>query len=309
MRNLDAVAPVLVTAADSFVGYRLVTDFAASGIPVVGTFRGGVSGLPRNVVDDELVTYLQVDLADPSGLGTLARSWRGVVHLASRQRDDAVGTLTFKRDHVDSAVNLFSALSGFKQGHLVVASTVSVHGSVPGGVLSARTPCGSSHPYGATKLKVEELAQRMWQGRSSSCVRLPAVVGAGAVNNLLARLLELARRGDLVEIQSASSKFNNLVHVQDATNFVRRLLEGSQVGHHAFPIASAEPIEMRSVVRAVTQLTQSASNVVEVDETVVEPFYICDREAREKLGYTSLTTMEAITRFIDESVPPGVELG
>lgn len=93
------------------------------------------------------------------------------MHLAARQRDQEVGMLTFKRDHLDSAVNLFPALSGFKQGHLVVASTVSVHGNVPGGVFSAGTPCGSSRPYDATKLQVEELAQRMWQGQLTTCWR------------------------------------------------------------------------------------------------------------------------------------------
>ena len=189
-------------------------------------------------------------------------------------------------------MNLFPALSGFKQGHLVVASTVSVHGNVPGGVFSAGTPCGSSRPYDATKLKVEELAQRMWQGQLTTCWRgcLDPPAGGG------------------IAIHSASSSFNNVVHVQDAANFMALLLEGNQVGHQAAPIVSAEPIEMHSVVRAVTERTQSASRVTEIDEVVTEPgpFYICDFEARNTLGYTSRTTMEAVTRFIDESVSPGV---
>ena len=302
-----AQARVLVTAGDSFVGTNLLQHLSELRVPTTATFRGSSSNEPRSLIHSPYIEYVKLDLTDASQLGQISREWTGVVHLATRQRDDKTSTARYISDHVVATQLLLEALRGYRQFSFTTVSTISVHADDQVGPITRDTPTDGSHPYGQTKRMAEQVIEKTWAGTTSFCLRAPAIVGPGSRNNWPTRLQEKAGSGMPISIYNPASLFNGVISVSDLCQFITKLLFSRDAsGHYAFPVASTHPISIRDVVKTTIKAMASESVIREETEpTTAPPRTIDDSYARATWGYTSRGTQSAIREAAEQSM--GVE--
>jgi nucleoside-diphosphate-sugar epimerase len=296
--------PILITAGDSFVGSHLLRYLADLQVPSVATFRGTLSGKPKFTVNSPYVEYVRLDLTDASQLKKISREWAGVVHLATRQRDEKTNTTRYISDHVVATQLLLETLHEYRQSSFTTVSTISVHGDDHVGPITKDTPADASHPYGQTKRMAEQVIENTWAGTASFCLRAPAIVGPGSRNNWPTRIQEKAGSGMPISIYNPTSLFNGVISVSDLCQFITKLLFSRDAsGHYAFPIASTNPISIRDVVKTTIKAMASESVIREETETTTAPpRTIDDSYARAYWGYDSRCTRLAIREAAEQSV-------
>ncbi len=292
------VGPVLLTGFSGFIGPYVAEALVAEGLPVVAVVR-------RRTAESDVIAQRQGidlvvgDLADGDFLAGLKIRPSSIVHLAanSGRRGETFGVL--HHDNVLGTAQLLHFARSRGCHKFIHISSVSVHGEVDISPLSASHASHSPSPYGETKLMAERYLKDGGQGMDIVALRLPGVLGPNAPQHLLSSLIIKALAGDEITMHHAESLFNNVVHVSDLSRFIVQLAgEERDPAFDAFPLASRDPIRMRDLVDLVKLRTGSTSRVQEVPSSASN-FFIDDSHARSVFGYTSMTTRDAIARFVD----------
>lgn len=232
---------ILVTGGNGFVGRRLLRRLAASGREAFALVRTGSGG-------DDPWESIACDLADGAALKAVigSRRWTAIVHLASM-----LGTASTRDPAAALAVNtlasarLFAAAAAAGVPRVVFASSISVYGTAAWlGDRAAHEadPAGPDDVYGASKLAAERAAAALaGPGTAIACLRLPAVLGAGATasspgsrwRNELFETIERGGQGT-VPIPLAAAERLPLVHVADVATHLMAVLERMPPGFSCF---------------------------------------------------------------------------
>lgn len=292
------VGSVLLTGFSGFIGPHVAEALIAQGMSVVAVVRR------RNSECDAVAQRLGIDLAvgdlaDRDFLAGLKTHPSSIVHLAANSGRKGESFDVLHRDNVLSTAQLLHFAKRRGCGKFIHISSVSVHGEVDISPLSASHASHSPSPYGETKLMAERYLKDGGQGMDIVALRLPGVLGPNAPQHLLSFLIIKALAADKITMHHAESLFNNVVHVSDLSRFIVQLAgEERDPAFDAFPLASRDPIRMRDLVDLVKLRTGSTSRVQEVPSRASN-FFIDDSHARSVFGYTSMTTRDAIARFVD----------
>jgi UDP-glucose 4-epimerase len=293
---------VLVTGAGGFAGSHLVGALLANGHQVVAI--AGRRGTGRLSLDPEAIPRLTVLLRDLDEAGTLPDGVEAVVHAAAVSPGPGVPATAsdFVRSNAEATRRLSSWARGAGVRKFVYFSSVSAFGRVAGPVLDESSPRVDPDAYGVSKWLGEVMLQEEADAMPSVSLRLPSVVGPGAVRNWLATIASAAREGREITYFHGDADYNNAVHVEDVCHFVVDLLRRDLRGHDMVLLAAAGAMKVGDMVNAIASGLGGRSPLRELPAP--RPgFTISIARARERYDYRPMTMHDTVARFVADSCP------
>lgn len=176
-------------------------------------------------------------------------------------------------------------------------SSISINGRIDVPVLTETSPIQDPDIYGITK-RLGEIALTE-HGFASLSMRLPGVVGKGAVRNWLSSMLDAAQRGADIPFFNGDALYNNAVHIGDLSAFIAALLHREWEGHDIVVLGATEPITVRRMVETFAAAGKG-SRLIELPSGK-PPFLIGHDRAIADYGYCPMAMSEMLTHFLVES--------
>jgi UDP-glucose 4-epimerase len=280
---------VLLTGAGGFSGARAAIALLERGHRVTAVVRSERGRLPAAKLD-----VIQGDLS--AGL-ELPVAVDAVIHAAARSQGPGVTAEQYTRDNVEATRNLVQYAQRAGARRFILFSTLSVYGRIETSVVDEKTPILDPDAYGNSKRRAEELVGAA--GMSSLALRLPGVLGPGAVRNWLTGVLAAAKAGHEIPVFSPDAPFNNAVHVEDLARFACDLLERDWQGADVVTLAAKGEITVREAVQILVDATGGRSRV-RVEPAARKSFRISIARASERHGYRPMEIGALLRRFAAE---------
>jgi UDP-glucose 4-epimerase len=180
---------------------------------------------------------------------------------------------------------------------LIFASSISLHGDIRVDIVDETTDRINPTPYGLSKHLCELVLQDYQALFPVIALRLCGVLGHGAKNAWLSRVLEKARQGEAIGIVNADRAFNNIVHKDDLLVFLLQLMAHGFSGFHAFPIASHDSLSVKSVVAEIIAATHSSSEIVDCGITD-NSFTISNEYAMKEFRYEPSDVTANLKKYV-----------
>jgi nucleoside-diphosphate-sugar epimerase len=282
---------VLVTGARGFIGAHLADELERRGFDVLRSRR------PRADQRRDL-RFLDIDLTQPFAL---PRDIDVVVHAAATSPAPNVSSMQIVRDSVHATANLLGAATRIGVCRFVYLSSLSVYGRIDAPEVNEETPRREADVYGASKYLAEELVRDHADSFDALALRLPGVLGRGAVRNWLASLLAQLRADQDVRIFNPEARFNNAVHVAELGALVARLLERGWQGFDALTLGAGGALPIGEVVALVAEHAGSRS-AVHVEPSERGAFTISSVRAIERYGYEPSEIGALLKRWVAEEL-------
>lgn len=289
---------VLVTGGGGFLGGAVVDALLARGDDVTSVARGDYPDLRARGV-----TTLRGDLADPETARAAVGEVDAVVHVAAKAGISGPAA-DFHRSNVEATRVLLDACREAGVGRLVFTSTPSVvhtGGDLHGGDESLPYATTFDSPYPATKADAERLVLGA-NGRDLATVALrPHLVWGPGDTQLVPRILDRARRGQLRLVGDGSSVVDT-TYVDDAAaahlcalDALDRLGPDADCAGRAYFVTSGDPRPIRELVDGIL----AAGGLPPVTGTVPRPVAVAAGAAVEALwSVLGRTDDPPMTRFL-----------
>ncbi len=237
---------VLVTGATSLLGRATVDRLTRNGHDVTA-FQRGASGLP--------VAEVRGDLCSSSDVERAMQAQQGVIHLAAR-----VGVTgawpDFERTNVKGTARLIDAARAAGVERMVHVSSPSVahSGSVLiGAGAGPADPDSTRGHYATSKAEAEILALRESSSDFPIVVIRPHLVWGPGDQQLVARIVDRARRGRLAFVGTGLALIDSTYVDNAADALVEALAAAPRLAGRAFVVSNGEPRTVRELVgRIVT---------------------------------------------------------
>jgi len=280
---------VMVTGAGGFIGGALAAGLQRTGrCDLVAQSRSAApAGLPAGI------SWLQCDLLKGIPLDDTVDY---IVHCAALQDYSRMPV----KDFIDcnramtEQVAAYASKVGAKG--IIFASSISLHGQISTRLVDEHTEVVNPSPYGVSKQVCERALSAQSADIPAVALRLCGVVGTGAKDIWLSRVLRSARCGEPVEIHNAESLFNNLLHTDDLVVFVQNLMRSGFTGFSAFPLASRLPMTIRDVAAQIISSCGSFSEIVDKG-SAGDPYLISNEYAVSRFGYVPSDVMTNLIKF------------
>jgi nucleoside-diphosphate-sugar epimerase len=292
---------VLLTGAGGFSGSAIATALLDRGhevIAAVGRRSGGrlataASGRPG-------LTVLYGDLADSSF--ALPEDIGVVVHAAATSPASGITVADMVRDNVVATERLLRHAVRTGVESVIYLSSLSVYGDVAAPELDENTETCNPDAYGLTKRLGEEMLAALAPSLRAVAIRLPGVLGRGAVRNWLTGVLAAAQAGRDIPVYNCAAPFNNAAHVDDVAAFINEtIVDESWRGFAAFPIGAAGSITVGDAVMILINGTGAQSRMV--DKGMRTPCFTISNRAALARGYRPREIADMLRRFVTENRP------
>jgi len=282
---------VVVTGAGGFVGGFLAKHLAAHGFKVTATTRKLLHS-PQEKRPD--VTWIEADLTQSI---SLPRQFDVLIHCAALLPSSCSDPSRLYVENATMASNSFNLAKNAKAKSIIFLSSMSVYGSIHVTEVNEDTGFDNPDAYGKAKYDAEcelekTISEMLWSGLS---IRLPGTVGRGSHHNFISDTLRCICENKKIEIRNPDSYFNNIVFIQDLSNFILRWLQTSTKGYAMTNLASCEPMRIRDVVSLLYKKANKTELVI-YKNTLPRPFLISLNKAI-KLGFVPRTVHESISDF------------
>lgn len=285
---------ILLTGTSSFIGSNLLDAFMKlENCMIAGTYR---SSPPKVSEQDNLKLY-KVDLNDYAEIGKLPKDIDVVIHVAGTSQSKSVPQIM--TDNILGTQNLINYALFNSVKKFIYLSSNSVYGEIKEPILNEDTPSINPCPYGLSKLAGEYLLRAVEDQLPSVTIRLPGVVGPGAHRNWLATCLEKVKANKEFTIFNPNSLFNNVVHVENLSQFLAKIAKKNWNDFKAFTIGASNSIKICDVIELLSYLTNSESQVT-IRDNSKKSFLISSDRAIE-FGYQPSTVEEICTKFVQEN--------
>lgn len=254
LRRGIAKPGILVTGASGFLGREIVRQFDEAGIPV----RALVRQQPPSISRASTVEYCQGDITDPLSLRPALDGMTTIIHsagLAHQFGKKSRDSQAFQRVNVQGTENVLRAAVAEQIEHVVLVSSVSVYGGGSKPTDESRD-CRPTDPYGASKLKAEEVARSIADavGMKLSILRMATIFGEEDPGNI-ARLIQSISRGRFVWLGTGSNR-KSLIYRSDAARAC--VLAAQDSGHRSGDPCNVYNISMPAVT--VAQIVDAIAN-------------------------------------------------
>ena len=289
---------VLITGAGGFSGSHLVGALLAEGHTVTA-----VCGRTKGRLDPSLYAGQPLTLVcgDLSGALALPERIDAVVHAAARSPGPGITAHTMVHDNATASAQLVTYARQAGATTFIYLSTLSVHGRIAGPVADETTPIVDPDAYGMSKYLGELVVREQSQFRSLS-VRLPGIIGKGAVRNWLSSCLAAARANRTISLFNPDAPYNNAVHIANLSHLITKVLSDTRwSGHDAVSLGAAGTTTTRHAVETLIDATSSTSTVSIVPATR-PPYSISSRRAHELYGYAPMPIEAMLRKFASENV-------
>jgi UDP-glucose 4-epimerase len=262
---------LLVTGGAGYIGRVLVHDLVAAGHAV--TVLDDLStGDPTAVIPHARLVVGDVADADAVRAG-LTGDVDAVLHLAAKlivdesfsQRD------AYERTNVDGTRVLLDQMAHTGCRRLVFSSTAAVYGDAGSSAIAEDAPLRPASPYGATKLRADQLlAEAAHSGLSAVSLRYFNVAGAsghlGEARERETHLIPLALdvalgRRDAFQLfgddypTSDGTPIRDYIHVCDISAAHVAALSIRPSGHRVYNVGAGRGHSVRAVLRCVERVT------------------------------------------------------
>jgi nucleoside-diphosphate-sugar epimerase len=244
---------VLLTGATGFLGSRVAASLAGAGHAVTGLVRPR----PRAAPPPGAPTAVECDLADAARLARVLDEVRpeAVVHLAWFTQHGAYWSATENCDCVAHSVQLVRLAAERGCRRFVGAGTCAEYDWSHPRPIENVTPCAPRSLYGASKLAVFLVAERLaaLSGMSLAWARYGFLFGPGESE---ARLVTAAIRALAAGAELACSEgtqIRDFVYVGEAAAATTALLGADVTG--PVNIGAGEPVAIRELIEIIRALT------------------------------------------------------
>jgi UDP-glucose 4-epimerase len=242
----------LVTGGTGFIGWRVVRNLLARGVPVVAADWSidPAVRLRLNAERDGLATFVECDVSDSRDLGRIFEAHPDITHAihlayvmsAEVEADPPLGV----RVNVLGMANMFETALKHGLQRLVFTSSETVYGAsqrVYGDRAVMEVDCCSPadhvFTYGVMKILNEFMAQKYVQrhGISIACARPPIVFGHGRKRGSLLwaeTFVSLPAIGEPVSLPFPAETRDCWVYVDDCAEQLVRLALKPKLAHFAY---------------------------------------------------------------------------
>lgn len=283
---------ILVTGAGGFIGRILAEGLYEAGeCDVIGLCRSPVQDVPASGV-----IRINNDLTREI---TLADEVDYIVHCAAVHTPAGMPAKEFIEINLAMMENVLHYARRARVMGIVFTSSIDVHGEVRSGLLDERTDRINPSVYGVSKHLCELMLRDCQASVSSVSLRLCGVIGPGAKNCWMAKVLASALNGETIAIVNEGAPFNNVVHTDDILCFLRKLFAKGFSGFNAFPIASQSPLSIREVVTEMVRSAASASRIINKGLST-NSFTISNDFAMRYFNYEPAAVMENLKKYVTE---------
>ncbi len=284
---------VLVTGASGFIGRHLTILLSGLGHEVVAHFHERPPQLPPGL-DCELFK------ASLEELEALPDSIEAIVHTAARSPVKGYSDHDMIVSNVIGMDRLLRCAERVSVRSVVFLSSVSVFGEIKVDVVSEAVPPISPDVYGTSKYLGERMLSSVAAKIPSVSLRLPGVLGRGAILHWLARTVETLQADMPLTIANPDAAFNNAVHVQDLTNLVNRMITSDLAESSVVTLGAAGLLTIGDVARVLKEALKSRSTI-EVAATKRRAFTIDSSSAISRFGYEPMNIGAMLRLYAEEA--------
>lgn len=277
---------ILITGVGGFVGHHIANCLYENDYQIMGIVRKKRKSYRLPVIEQDL--SLPFDLVE---------SFDIIVHVAGRLPCSSDDFNLFKRDNIDSMVNLIELAKRKKIKKFIYLSTIGVHGEFRESIINEKSDMINPDFYGITKYMAELLLKAEPSIQSIS-LRMPGIIGKDAKNVWLTNLVEKLRKNEDVVIYSPEFETKNFVHVSDLSRFIDILLKKENYEKNTVTLACSQGVKIIDMVRYIKNRVKSRS-IISVDDRIRKPFCLDNRSAIA-MGYQSMSPFELIDRYLEE---------
>lgn len=300
--------PVLVLGAAGFLGSHLTTALLEAGWDVRAWGRRMPGLLPNWALQHEALEIMEGTLGDQESMHQALQGCETCIHLVSTTlpHDSNLRPIADVEENLIATLRFLQVAREHELRRLIFLSSGGTVYGVP-----REVPIREDHPtepicsYGITKRAIElhlALEQRL-HGLDQRVVRLANPYGEGqralARQGAIAVFLGKALRGETIELWGNGETVRDFVHIDDATEAIRRLLAytGKQT---VFNIGSGEGHSIREILETIGRVTGRQLDLVQrpARSCDVASNVLCIERARQELGWEPTITLEdGIARF------------
>ncbi len=310
---------LLVTGAMGHVGYAVVREAAALGMPVIAQYLNTFDRAAAEELGDK-VTWVRCDVADPFDVASLAATHPidGCIHSAALPNDKSARPQPMRafQSNIASVQNLLELARRAKWRRFVLVSS----GAVFQRWTDANKPISEAEPpspvnvYGTTKHCAELLTSMYHQiyEVSAATVRVSWIYGQPLVPRTfdgprgpIPEFLRRALSGVGVEEPAGGDFAASFTHVVDCALGLLAAYRAPALKHSVYHLGSGENYSTSRVAQAVQAAVPGSTVRVGpgaapwTDFTVLRGPLCCDR-MREEIGFTPTMTLEAgVASFAD----------
>lgn len=178
---------------------------------------------------------------------------------------------------------------------IIFLSSISLYGSARPQIIHLDSPIINPSLYGQQKASCEQVIASWGLENNvfTHLIRLPAVLGSGAHQTFLPRLVESIKTFKPFQTHKFSSMFNHIVHVDDLCNFLINISKTnssslSQVG-------SPDPISIQMIIQQISEYFKISDNLIISGEEVSGPI---DIAVALSMGFKSSNTSDLINQML-----------
>ena len=166
----------------------------------------------------------------------------------------------YVQDNVVTALAMVSFCREHGIKRIIYLSSDSIYGQVNVEMVTERAVMVEPDLYGVTKYLAEKIVAE--SGIPYYILRLPGVVGRVWRENFISSLFEKIAGNKNVELYNADRDFNNILDIDDLTEFIVRLCSyESRDGSNIFLLGNTEKMKLEIIAKYIKELYQSDSQI------------------------------------------------
>lgn len=290
---------ILVTGGAGFVGAVAVRRLIDDGhrVTVADNGTGERHEAARSAVPE--AEWVDVDLHDVD-LAELMSGFTHVVHLAGRpgvQTSWGGGFVDHLQDNILLTQRLLEAAVAARPRQVLLASSSSVYGAMPAGLVSEAAPLNPLSPYGVSKAATEMLmAAYTTRGVPVAALRLFTVYGRGQRPDMaLHRIIDAALGGPPFPLRGSGHQARDFTHVDDVAAAIGAAVQTPVSPGAVLNIGSGRPVELRTLISVVERQIGRQVPIVEVPASDGDPMRTAADAtlATRLLAWSPSTALEA----------------
>lgn len=289
---------ILLTGGASFIGLAITRLLAENGFNVIATFKGRSTDSIRELeLKYSNVKYVCLDISDRQAFLKLPGRIDAVIHCAAVSPSTNATVDNMISGNIIGTRNVHSYGLDAEAKLIVFLSSISVYGEIKDSVVNETTGIRNPSFYGVSKYLGERILASNSHELPVIALRLPGVVGSGALNSWIPTLVHKMQQGLPIRVRNAEDLFNSVIHVKNLAIFILNILKIPLLtGFHAFPIASVGEMPKYKIVRLFHDRLLSNAPV-EVDNTTECSSLISSVYALDNFKYTPWSVERVLSEY------------
>lgn len=287
---------VVITGANSILGYELAKFLSQKSFKVIGTFRN------KNTKTEKLrkipeINLIKIDLSNRNRVNKDFPDGEVLIHTVASHGENLSQLIS---SNIICSENVSKKASNLSFKKIIYISSISIYGSISNGIIDRNTPINNPSIYGLTKYLGELCFKKNFINTPCVVLRLPAILARGSVRHFLSQVLANAKKDEPINAYNPNALFNNAVDINYLCTVITKIINSKWIGFKAFPIGCSEPILIKEVINIIIKALDSKSKVNYFDKR--EKGFIIDFLESEKFFQnSSISTTDALRMFVNNN--------